>query len=377
MAKQSSKSRPSWFTARFDQTSEWATLHVPEEWAAEWLLGAARLFNETTLWWELVGIQSILLDQIKRRKWAKVSPWHLVHHLKVAHDVKIGMTQFLPPPYRGWPMEIRQALYLAHCIMKGHAMIEDNPAEDFGLAALASIPLAVRPALAAVQPLWHCLAEPAVREAVHYHRSHHEAGFDAGLLQLMTELEDAPEPARSFTLINETPELLLKRIEAMPELRKADHHYVSRRAEGNIPSEVFFALHDLLKRDSAASALARAMQGELDEWPEMVRQNVQGAKPELIITFDDTPTWLINGGYPDAAALQEQVNREQAFHAADRLMEILRDDVTLPSDLRKLLEMLAADAEQSNVALASALGVTSATIGTWKKKLAARYPDLR
>ena len=46
--------RPAWFTARFDQTSEWATLRVPEDRAVEWLQGAARLL-ETPLWGELVG----------------------------------------------------------------------------------------------------------------------------------------------------------------------------------------------------------------------------------------------------------------------------------------------------------------------------------
>lgn len=82
--------RPAWFTVQFDQTSEWATLHVPEERVTEWLLGVTHLFTETTLWNELVGIQALLLDQIKQRDWSKVSPWHLVLHLKVAHDVKTG-----------------------------------------------------------------------------------------------------------------------------------------------------------------------------------------------------------------------------------------------------------------------------------------------
>lgn len=49
-------SHPTWFTVRFDQTTEWAKLRLPEEGAVEWLLGATQLLNETPLWNELVSI---------------------------------------------------------------------------------------------------------------------------------------------------------------------------------------------------------------------------------------------------------------------------------------------------------------------------------
>jgi hypothetical protein len=92
---------PAWFTVRFDQTLEWAALRVPEEHVVEWLLWAARLL-ETPLWRELLGIHAILRDKIIQQDWPAVSPWRMVHHLKVAQDVKAGMRNFLP----GLPMSL-------------------------------------------------------------------------------------------------------------------------------------------------------------------------------------------------------------------------------------------------------------------------------
>lgn len=370
------RSSPDWFTVQFDRPSEWATLRIPDEHFVEWQEGAVRLFTETSLWDGLVRIQFTLVEKIKERDWTAVSPWHLVLHLKLVHDIKSGMANFLPTHCRTWPVEIQQACFFAHCLMKGHAMIEEDHGEDFGLPELARLPATVRPILAAVKPLWHVLAEPAIRAAIQFHRSQHEQGFDAGLVKLLTELDERPDAASVLALLETTPGAIVKRIRERGELHAADHHYLSHEPEGNVLSEAFFHLNEFLKRDSAATALARAMLGDLDGWTKTVRRNVQAAKQDLVVEFEDTPTWVVSGGFPDAEATQNREDLERAYASTDRLTKILRDDVTLPAHLRRLLTLLLKDPLQTNVTLGKHLGKSSATIGTWKRELAAKYHHL-
>ena len=102
--------RPSWFTPRFDQYSEWATLRVPEDKAAEWLRGAAMVL-ETPLWNELVALQSVLTRLIQERDWKNVTAWELIARLQRIGDIEEGIDRFLPAPYNEWPLDYRRVLY--------------------------------------------------------------------------------------------------------------------------------------------------------------------------------------------------------------------------------------------------------------------------
>ncbi len=370
-----SHSHPTWFTVRFNQPSEWASLHVPEAHITEWLEGAACLFRDTSLWDELIGIEATLAQRIKEQDWSSVSPWHLVLHLKIAQDIKTGMTHFLPPPYSNWPIELRQASFLAYCLIKGHTMIEDDPNEDFGLPELAHISREIRPVFAAVKPLWHCLAEPIVRTTIAYHHSHHPDGVDAALLKLMTELGDNPDNTYWHMLSAETPTAFWKRVVEHRELQLADHHYVSKQSQGNVSSEVFFRLNDRLHTESAASALARALTGDLDDWLTDAARSIQHSQPDFIVTFDDTPTWLTTGGYADAETHTSHERRDQAERRVIQLRQLM-DDPKFPVHLRQLVTLIKDDPALSNIQLAKKLGVSSATIGNWKRQFAAEYPDL-
>ena len=382
---------PDWFAVRFEQPLEWATVHVPAESFDEWLLEITRLLTGTNLWHELLTVEASLVEQIRQRDWSKVSPHHLVHHLKLSQDMKRGAANFLPPPYDQWPLSVRQALYFLHFVLIGLAKINDNQDEDFGLPEVAKkMPPETRPVLAATIPLWNCLAEPAILAAISYHRSRHPEDFDAGLLKILMDFEAhaawgaerkgtvAPlmasiateaEAARWLAAFGDTPEAVRIRLCQVEGFQKHDTRFQSHEREGNVASEAITTLSEWLRGESGASALARALEGKLGAWPDEVKHGLDAAKPDLVtpsfvVRFGATPTWLL----PNS----EEADGETISPRTEQLQEILNNP-RLPVEYRQLLELLLKKPNAKNIDLAAALGVAPATIGNWKKKLTTEY----
>lgn len=381
---------PDWFSVRFEEQSEWATIRVPVESFDEWLLEIARLLNETNLWHDLLAIEALLVEQIRHREWSKVSPHHLVHHLKLSQDMKRGAAGFLPARCSSWPLQARQVLYFLHFLLVGLAKVNDNPNEDFGFPEVAQkLPLKTRPVLAATIPLWNWNAEPAVLAAISYRRSQHPDDFDAGLLKVLMDFEaivnwnnadtdkvspimasiaaDA-EAMRLLALFGDTPEEVRSRVCQREVFQKHDKHFLLYEREGNVGSEVIEVLNEKLRGESGA-ALARALAGDLGPWEDEVTQKLDEAKPDpvtpsFVVRFGATPTWLL----PNSKEAEEETtsSRTQQFQK-------MLNDPKLPVKYRPLLELLLKKPNAKNVDLAKDLGESSATIGNWKKKLANKY----
>jgi hypothetical protein len=375
---------PDWFATRFDRPSEWATLRVPEEQAIEWLVGATRLLNETPLWRELIAVQEPFLRQIRRRDWSAVSPWRLVHHLKVLGDILAGIESFLPEPYRRWPLEVRQGLYLTIFLTHGAEAIEENPQEDFGLPEVASWPPEARTVIPAARPLWHLLAQPAIVAAIRFHCIQHE-GSDAGLLALLHEGQGEGE-RRLMPLLGETPGELLTRLVACTDLKKADLNYRTG-PQGNIPSQAFFALHELQGEQSAPEVLARALMGEYDNWLDLAEEQLHAERRKdrreepvseafrIRFEYQDEPRSGEIGEAELPAAEPTALDRliaRQDETARAQMVQRIRDFLRNPklnNKLRHHFRLLLQNPAQSEAALARQLGVIRKTVRNNATKL--------
>jgi DNA-binding CsgD family transcriptional regulator len=349
----------------------------------EWLTGAAHVITDTPFWHALVTVQDPLLQQIRACDWSAVSPWHLVHHLKVLGDIRTGVETFLPDPYRAWPAEVRQELFLALFLIHGAAAIEDNPLEDFGLPELAHLPVTARAVLPAVRPLWHMLAQPAVVAAIRYHRERHVGG-DNGILALLHEVPKEME-FHWISLLRETPGELLARLDEYAPLQKADWNFHTGRHD-NIPSEVFITLQELRGDQRAGEVLARALMGECDQWldraAERLRTERRTARQQeplsdaLRIRFGDTDKWqrgeIGEAALPttDPTALDRLTRRDEMLRPSiDQRVRGLLDDPKLNNKLRHLLQLLRQKPDQSVAALAHQLGTTPQTVRNYLAKI--------
>jgi hypothetical protein len=360
-SRRQAKPKPSWFDIRFDQDSSgFSSLRIPEANLNEFNEAIRNLFAETSLWSELMAMREPIARMLDQRDWSKASSWHLVHHLKCIGEINAGVEEFCPRPYRGWSLDVRQALYIGFFLIKGQVMLAQDPKEDFGFPDLAERLGAKRLIIPATRPLWHLLARPYVQgEIERRRRSRPGIGPDAAVLLVLAETREA-EP-EWLTLFNETSSQLVRRL--AERFGAVDREWDTGNLSGLAVGQAYLTAMELQEHRSAGEVLARALDGEFEHFSRAVQNDLKDEhrstkrhreeESEAIAGFK---LHFINA------------DTDAADEVSDRV-RMLIDDPKTPIQLRRLCSLLRRNPLQTDKVLAHTMEVSEKTIRTMKASL--------
>jgi len=366
------KPKPTWFDVQFSQPLEFATLHVPDEHTIAFEDALKGLLTRTALWPELMALREQVIEPMaSRRNWQHVKAWHLVHHLKTVADINIGVDHFPPSKYKHLPLDLRQALFLCYCLMRGEVMLDENPAEDFGLPELSHIPRHSRAVLAASKPLGYLVSRPYVIAEICRRRTEDRGGgIDAGLLLTLDEGGEAVD-WQWHALFQEAPQDLLARLSQ--HLAGADREWGTKQPLGLASGQLYFTAKELQGDRTAGEVLARALEGEFAHFSTAVRNDLkdvqrrarEDSKREaeaatLVVRFEDT-------------------DREEQIQQGETLKAELRHRIDNPktdAKLRELARLLLENPDQADDVLAQRIPVKSIkTVRSLKTRLRQTLPQ--
>ncbi len=259
--------RPLYFDVRFEEPTEWAQLCVPKEIAHDWIVEVVvALLNHPAdplreCWHDAVLAEAPLHHILAELDWATVSVWDLVMWLQAAGDIKTGIDEFLPAPFRAMPLPLRQSLYVAVFLIKALDRVEEDPEEDFGLPNLRQFPPQRRAVWPALRPMWYSLGLPHVLKEIDRRGKQHP-GAAAGYLALLWNAQSRAEDFW-FPMLGKDAVSFVDGLARMIRIRP-DRMTGSWNTTEDVNSQLVLTLGDVIDQHEPDEIFPRSLSGEFD-----------------------------------------------------------------------------------------------------------------
>lgn len=255
-ASRSSSRPPTWFPT-LESLPPYHTVRVPPEHVETWLDGIIQFAQQPathTTYRELWSRQQRIAQNIASSNWEQDSSHQLIWWSLAHGSLRYGLDTFLPPPYDGLPLAVRQWLYV-------HAFLVQGP---------QAIPQVER-----IMAIW--LAAPVVGAALSK-RARKQLGTPAGVLLFVHDLN---------RLIEASPATIDQDIDAVAEraiklLRPSTWREAAERTQGqcrttlagHLSSAIWETIATKWGHLQGLDAIAQALDGNMNITPTAVADDI-------------------------------------------------------------------------------------------------------